>query len=223
MQRWKQRLALLLTVLALCAATAFAHDVPDLTRTGTITVSMQYQGKPVPGGTLTLYRVGSVHEDDGNYSFALTDDFAASGESLAEPSSAALAGRLAQYAANAGCSGESHPIGSDGTAVIDDLTPGLYLVVQSKAATGYSSASPFLIGLPAMEDGAYVYEVDAGPKLALAGAPAPQPPKPQTPTSQTLPQTGQLNWPVPVLAALGLLLFAAGWALRFGRRNGYEK
>lgn len=32
----------------------------------------------------------------------------------------------------------------------------------------------------------------------------------------TLPQTGQLNWPVPVLAAFGLCLIAAGWALRCG-------
>lgn len=28
-----------------------------------------------------------------------------------------------------------------------------------------------------------------------------------------LPQTGQLNWPVPVLAVSGVLLFAAGWVL----------
>jgi LPXTG-motif cell wall-anchored protein len=39
-----------------------------------------------------------------------------------------------------------------------------------------------------------------------------------------LPQTGQLNWPVPVLAGFGALLFFVGWALnrkraRDGRRN----
>lgn len=34
-------------------------------------------------------------------------------------------------------------------------------------------------------------------------------------------QTGQLNWPVPVLAIAGLLLFAFGWALTFfSRKNG---
>lgn len=38
-----------------------------------------------------------------------------------------------------------------------------------------------------------------------------------------LPQTGQLNWPVPVLAACGLLLFGLGWGLkRSGRRNENE-
>lgn len=29
----------------------------------------------------------------------------------------------------------------------------------------------------------------------------------------SLPQTGQLNWPVPVLAVSGVVLFAFGWAL----------
>lgn len=38
------------------------------------------------------------------------------------------------------------------------------------------------------------------------------PAAPATPTSPTLPQTGQLWWPVPLLAAFGLLLFLMGWA-----------
>ena len=32
-------------------------------------------------------------------------------------------------------------------------------------------------------------------------------------------QTGQLNWPVPVLTVAGLGLFLAGWLLRFGRQG----
>ena len=29
----------------------------------------------------------------------------------------------------------------------------------------------------------------------------------------TLPQTGQLNWPIPFMACSGVLLFAVGWVL----------
>lgn len=36
-----------------------------------------------------------------------------------------------------------------------------------------------------------------------------------------LPDTGQTNWPVPVLAVAGLLLFACGWVLR--RKGGYAE
>ena len=36
---------------------------------------------------------------------------------------------------------------------------------------------------------------------------------PDNPVISGLPQTGQLNWPVPVLAVSGVVLFAFGWAL----------
>ena len=36
-----------------------------------------------------------------------------------------------------------------------------------------------------------------------------------------LPDTGQTNWPVPVLAVSGLLLFAFGWALK--RKGSYAE
>jgi hypothetical protein len=39
-----------------------------------------------------------------------------------------------------------------------------------------------------------------------------------TPGSGKLPQTGQLWWPVPVLAVCGLMLFGIGW----GKRNGHD-
>lgn len=34
-----------------------------------------------------------------------------------------------------------------------------------------------------------------------------------------LPYTGQLNWPIPLLAIGGLVLFAVGWVLAFGKRK----
>lgn len=46
-----------------------------------------------------------------------------------------------------------------------------------------------------------------------------QPVLPDQPDKPVLPQTGQLNWPVPVLACSGVLLFAIGWALCNGQRR----
>lgn len=42
---------------------------------------------------------------------------------------------------------------------------------------------------------------------------ADNPVSPSRPDNPVLPQTGQLNWPIPVLACSGVLLFAAGWVL----------
>lgn len=277
MLRLKRLCALCLAALALCALSlpAFAHPVPDLSKKGAITVTMRYNEQAVPGGALTLYRVGDVREDDGNYSFALTDEFAASGADLAELGSnaAGLARTLADYAAAQSLPGQAtqSSIGQDGTAEFADLEPGLYLLVQTEAASGYNAASPFLVSVPMLEEDEYIYEVDAAPKVELTPAPTPTPtptpnipfipiipiipfwptptptpvvtpvvtpevptepgvvveieptptpaPVPEEPAVPTLPQTGQLNWPVPVLAGAGLALFAAGWVLRYGKKD----
>lgn len=49
-----------------------------------------------------------------------------------------------------------------------------------------------------------------------------KPNKPSKPSKPTLPQTGQLNWPIPLLAAAGLGLFAGGWYLWFGKKDDHE-
>ena len=208
--------ALLLTALLLCCSgvSAYAHDVPDLDRTGTINISMHSGESAVPGGTLTIYRVGEIREDDGNYRFVPSAAFAGCVSAFDDLQSPELAQKLADYAKDS--TGVSQNIDRKGhiTFVVE---PGLYLLVQSKAAEGYEAAAPFLVSVPMNEDGSYVYDVDASPKVELTKTPQPSPTP--TPKPPTLAQTGQLNWPVPVLAILGLCLFSLGWLLRFGRKK----
>lgn len=218
--------ALFLAVLLFCSVSmaAYAHDVPDASKKGFISVQMTYDNQPVAGGFLTLYRVGEVKEDDGNYSFALSGDFTASEADLSDISSAALAKELAQYAENRKLSGKTAQIGDDGEVSFTELELGLYLLVQNEAADGYHKAAPFMVSVPMNENGTYIYTVDASPKVELQKAPVPETPVTPKPVGPTLPQTGQLNWPIPVLAVLGLGLFSVGWLLRFGRKRGcYEK
>lgn len=212
--RLLKRAAALLLAALLCAMsmTAYAHETPDMTREGAISVTMTYGGKAVSGGSLTLYRVGEIREDDGNYSFALTGDFTGSGAALTELSSG-LAEELANYAETQKLTGRTEAVGADGKVSFSGLALGLYLLVQEEAAKGYNEAAPFLVSVPVNEDGTYVYEVDASPKVALEKEP--EPTDPTAPVKPNLPQTGQLNWPIPVLAATGLALFALGWSLRF--------
>ena len=221
--RLGKRLPALLAVAALLAmlsVTAFAHDVPDPSRTGSISVTMHSGDTAVAGGSLTLYRVGEVQEENGDYRFAPTGNFADCGESFQDISAPELAERLAQYAE--GLTGLTLPIDDEGRVTFPELELGLYLLVQEEAAEGYYNAAPFLVSVPYMENGTYRYAVDASPKVELEKAP--EPTKPTEPPEPTLPQTGQLNWPVPVLVVLGLGLFAGGWILYFGgRKDGREE
>lgn len=234
---------LFLTILFLGTAgtRVCAHEALDMEQRGSIRITM-HQGKNiVSGGTMTLYQVGAAEEDDGNYRFVLTDDFADSKESLEDIQSAELAEALAQYAGSRSVKGTTKKIGDDGNVSFGKLEPGLYLLVQNRASSGYRKAAPFLVSVPQQGEEGCVYEVDASPKLELERVSDPSNPDGSDGSTGSsggsgkavsaaaplgaalLPQTGQLNWPIPVLTVLGIALFSAGWMLRFGKKNGYEK
>lgn len=227
--RIQKRLAVLAMTLLLCCVftvSAYAHEVPDMSEVGSISAKMLYENEAVGGGTLTLYRVGEVYADDGNYIFVLSDAFADSGVSLEDITDSELAYELADYANENALEGETIEIGEDGSWTASDLVLGLYLVVQYEAAEGFEVISPFLVSVPTYDEDAeiYIYDVSAEPKLGTLTEATPEPTAaPTVPkTSTTLPQTGQLNWPVPVLAIAGLTLFIVGWGLHSkDRSNSY--
>lgn len=271
MKSIRKRLAAVLAALTLlvwCAAPAFALEVVDLSRTGSIKVSLydSETSEAVGGGTLTLYRVAKVQKDNANLSFVYTNGFEDCGVELGDLSEGELAGRLAEKIA-ATAESTTVEISDLGVAEFGDLEVGLYLVVQTTAAENYNVINPFLVSVPIQENGSYVYDVDALPKVGTAAKKTPEPPdKPDTPDTPDkpeeenpntpaapgpdnpdgwvlgasgenpeapspdnpnghvmgahgLPQTGQLNWPIPVLAVTGVVLVAAGIELKKGTRK----
>lgn len=224
-------------VISTMGITAFAQK-PDLSKKGSIHITMHQGGNVISGGSFTLYCVGAIQEKNGDYSYVLTGDFVDCGESLDNIQSAELAERLAVYAEEKKLTGSTREIGEDGTVTFSNLKPGLYLMVQKEEAPGYQKVEPFLVSIPVTENGAYIYDVDASPKVEIEketesvsetepeseDETEPDTPGPGNPGGPDLPQTGQLNWPVPVLVILGLLLFSLGWILRFGNKKGnYEE
>lgn len=272
MKSIRKRLAAVLAALTLlvwCAASAFALEVVDLSRTGSIKVSLydSETSEAVGGGTLTLYRVAKVQKDNANLSFVYTNGFEDCGVELGDLSEGELAGRLAEKIA-ATAESTTVEISDFGAAEFGDLEVGLYLVVQTTAAENYNVINPFLVSVPIQENGSYVYDVDALPKVGTAAKKTPEPPdtpdtpdkpeeeNPNTPAApgpdnpdgwvlgahgekiylnpeapspdnpsgyvmgaHGLPQTGQLNWPIPVLAVTGVVLVAAGIKLKKGNRK----
>ncbi len=223
-------------MLGITGMKTYAAETPDMEKKGSVHLTMQLDGEAVPGGTLTLYRAGMIEEDDGNYSFVPEEAFRDWGDSFWEGNSSGegdsfgkgdffgkedyvrLAESLAEYVREQGLAGITNEIGQDGIVSFTVLEPGLYLLVQDVAAEGYNKAAPFLVSVPMTENGSYIYDVDASPKVELTKAPA-EPEQPETPTGPKLPQTGQLNWPIPLLVVAGLCLLSVGWLLRFGKQE----
>lgn len=231
MNHFNRIASLLLAILFLLTLSglAYAHEVPDENRKGKITVNMVYDGQPVSGGTLAAYWVGQIQEDNGNYGFAKTPDMEAFTGNYADLSAPTLAEEVAAFVQKNSVQACATAENTEGKAVFSELKLGLYLIVQTEASQGYEPLKPFLVTVPMNENGSYVYEVDAQGKFQLAPKePDPsesnptepsKPTEPPKPTDPTLPQTGQLNWPVPVLAVLGLGLVAIGWLLCSGKKK----
>ena len=216
-------LVLAFSVLLLIPLTAYAHDVPQEREDCSIEVIVRYDGENVDGGTLTAIRVGYVDEEDGNYFFS--QEFTnIKIEDIASPNAPKTQQEFYNNnKSNYGFYTQTQTV-EKGKATFSGLPTGLYLIIQKKAAKGFNKMSSFLVTVPYMEDGTYQYHVTAAIKSEIEREPEPTKPKPPKPSNPSLPQTGQLNWPIPLMVVAGLGFFAVGWALCFGKkREQYEK
>jgi len=212
-----------LSLLCSMALTAYAHDVPQERNDCSIELIVRYNGTDVDGGTLTAVRVGYVAEDDGNYFFCREMDNVRL-DDIADPAAPAAMEEFYEQNKNDFEFFTQTVTVRDGKGSFTGLSTGLYLIIQEEAAEGYSKLSPVLVSVPYMEDGKYQYHVTASLKSELDREPEPTEPPPTEPGDPGLPQTGQLNWPIPLMVVAGLVFFVAGWILRFGKkRESYEK
>ena len=189
MRKYLRSLLALLLLLELPLSAA-AHPVPDAQKDGqcSITVTMTYRGKALKGGTLALYKVGDVAEEDGNYSFvpvaAIRGDLAQFGD-IQSPD---LAGKLYKLESKlTPVTALPQKVGEEGKVTFLNLPFGLYLVVQKTASAGYGKTEPFLVSLPYLYEGEYQYDVASEPKTDLERE---VPTKPTSPPTKPSPSSG---------------------------------
>lgn len=130
-RRW---MLIFLVFLAL-PVTCLAAD-----RLGCIRLTMNYDGKPVTGGTVALYDVTACPEE-------------------MNPE------ELAAYVKEQDLPGEIRQIDKEGRVTFENLAHGVYLLTQKVPAEGYLPMKPFIVSLPISLNGQLIYEIDAFPKL----------------------------------------------------------
>ena len=218
--------ALLLTL----SSTAFATEIPDADRMGSLTLRMEWDGHKLDSGSLTLYRVGRIVPKDGGFEFGLIPELENLGVSLENLDDTALPETLAKLVQKQELESVTASV-EDGKAFFADIQAGLYVVTQSKhqACDGLKPINSFLISLPRWDGRTYVYDLTADPKMAMETEPSePTEPPPTDPTDPTepekpdLPQTGQLKWPIPLMLALGMIFLTVGLILCFKKRDRHE-
>ena len=231
-------LVMLIAAGSFCSTCAYASDNPTymVGKTGSLELTMKYKDsgaeKPMHGGKLAIYLVGAAADNNGNQYFDVTQGkFASNAEvkkipdmdsSKLDSQNAAISKALDKIAGNAKADKEQAI--QDGKVKFTDLPAGLYFVKQTAASDEKLTMPSFLISVP---DSKGNLEVTASPKTSVSKPPktTPPPDTPNNPPPKTttpppkLPQTGQLWWPVPFLAAGGILLILIGILKRMRAAN----
>lgn len=205
-----------IAILCLTATSAFASGSGDW-RTQPLSLSFDFSGlDPAPRGTVDVRQVAVVDELGG---LQWTADYADAGISLAELDGEKTAARLLFYAETKAKPAQKVEIGKDGKATLEITSPGVYLVSQIDPFPGYTCMQPALVSVPMNVEGEWICGVSAMPKLEPlieeTTTPTTSPSKPPP----ELPQTGQLNWPVPILLLAGSVLILLGICLRKDKRH----
>ena len=232
---------LLCTVLA----AGLALGVSAQSETGSLTlvchVSVEGSTRPLAGDVYALVPVADATVKEGpKIAYATRPEFAAfdcdwGGQTASQLHAAATAMKDTALHLAQNC-----PTGitdADGQLTWKNLAPGLYMVVRVQAAPENETtlADPFLVSVPLLEDGVLYSTVTTTPKFAveeetgtppeptpLQPAATPEPVIPQgmdVPAASRLPQTGQLDWPIPILLVAGAGLLMLGLALRHKQEN----
>ena len=205
--------------LLICSLTINIFAAGPLNQeTGSISVTMEYEGHAVSGGSLTLYHVAIPVWQNEDYVFEFTQSFAQCTLSLEDLDNQQAANHYAEYVFANRIDGVTKTIDANGKVCFENLELGLYLLMQRDAAEGYFEAAPFLVSVPMNGEEDWIYDVDASPKVDLDKEPEPTTPT-TPPTPPDIPQTGQLKWPIPVLIVAGLAIFILGWALCFRKKK----
>ena len=205
-------LALMLCAVPVNAVKGTTADL-DLTKKGSITLTLKdSDGNAMTGGFLDCIQVAEIADIGGETTYLLTNGFQDTNIFLeyfldGKQSAASLAEEL-----NDAVPADAYKIASrpdkTGTVTFSNRELGLYLIRQRAKSGYYESITPFVVTVPMNSDSGWVYDVTASPKVGTV-----TPKDTAYKSVRRLPQTGQLNWPVPVLAVSGIALFSLGWAM----------
>lgn len=207
----KRVFALIISLIAAIALVPCA--AADAPQSGSVTVTLcdVDTKQPIAGAGWLMYHIAKPDGDN----YVLTEQFAACGQD-ANDLKKIDAKALADYAQRNEIAGYGKNADKSGIVRYTDLKLGVYLFVQTGNTQAYELAEPFVVNVPMTSaDGTrHIYDINASPKAqAQPIAPTPEPTTAPKPAGPKLPQTGQLNWPVPVLLGIGIAAIAIGFAV----------
>ncbi len=162
-------------------------------QTVSVTVTLEENGETRSGITFAVYQVADA-VFEGDTSFQLTEDFAASDLSLeaetAEETLQLINALHSYIAASSVVPLVQLRTDEQGICMASDLEQGMYLLIPSNADT-YGEISPFLVALPSFDpDGNLQYDAVIVPKYTDLESPTAPPTTAERPPSEEVPILG---------------------------------
>ncbi len=205
---------LLITLVVPTTVKAYPTENVDPDKDCTLTI----ESDKLVSTKFYLYKVASM---DSQTQFTLTDDFAGSNATvngLTSSQYTSLAVTLSDYVTeNSVKVAQTVTTNSSGSAKFaSTMKPGMYLLVCKDAAIGsktYTVEQIIIVPTYTSKSTSWTYDVTAKVKATsdtVTTTATTTTTTTTTTTNKKLPQTGQLWWPVPVLAAIGIAIFAIG-------------
>lgn len=205
--------ALLIMLLPCLAANAYPSS-------GSITVVMinKADKQPLENREATVIKVADCSFTESDITFSLNSDFSDTGVDLKDSDSAQA---LYSSAVSKGLTGQSIRTDADGIAVLSSCEIGAYLVYSPDKIF-----TPFLVFVPMVTDDGSCFDITAEPKIdipeetvtQLVPTPGTTQPTPDS-AGEKLPQTGMLQYPVPLLGLCGVLMFSKGFVMYVNGRK----
>lgn len=203
-------------------AKAQAVELIDFDKRGSLCITVtDPEKKPMSGTEVTLYKVADIVPDQTvGYKLSISKDFAEGNFDMFlgrdDIDNTALTEALENYVSQNHISGEKQRSNDSGQVAWENMDLGVYFLTNTIAADEYTQVSSFCVTIPNLVGDTYLYDVQATPKSVTVT------PVPPTPVPPPLPQTGQLWWPVPVLAMVGCGLIGVGVSIKKRHTDGQE-
>lgn len=208
---------ILILVMMLIPAASFADEI-EPGRDCSVTICSGDNVDVLEGMQFNLYKIAKLSRMD---VYTFEDGYQNLGIEFTGANSdkwQQYADEIAEYISSRNIDPTDYAVAdSTGTAKLpnklDKLTSGIYLVtsygvdVKDKVYT----AHPYLISLPAEDNGTYIYDITSYPKVGEYN---------EQEEAKKLPQTGLLWWPCLALVVGGLLCIVIGLSIR--KKNMYR-
>lgn len=165
----KKIIKLIVLIISLCVfskVTAHEQNVIDLTKKGSISISLISSEKDkVSGAEITIYKLADATIKNNNLNFVFNEKLNTCKENIER---GILTNNELECVLNNKIDGINDITDKDGKVTFNNLDLGLYLIMQKNDVKNFSKIKSFLLSIPTIENNKWIYDINGTPKIEIS-------------------------------------------------------